>query len=171
MKRLALIGTRKLPRHEVGRLQSAAMYYAEQGCTLLSGNAEGCDQAYGLGVNLFRPEALELYLPWPSYEHKWIVEGNVLFQAAQATREEIDLAELASAFGWDSIRETIRPLFIRNAMMAMRCDQVVAYPNLYRRGWGGTGHTMRCAGRLGKPVWFVQEQRWWHSRDGMPVAA
>lgn len=170
MSIIACVGTRALPRYMHGQLESAGMYYVEQGHTLISGNAVGTDQAYQLGGSIADATRVIICLPWDSYENKAIIPGNQVLHAGQAAYEERELAQQASLHDWSRMKSPMRLLFIRNAMIASRCtDTVFANPNVTRIGWGGTGHTMRCAALLNKKVWLVMHQRWWNIHEGTPI--
>jgi hypothetical protein len=155
-------------------LVSIGAFYAEQGFTLCTGNAPGADQLFALGGSSIDPAMVELYLPWANFERRAITEGNKIFQASQALPRHVELAR-ASAPGFDEgIRDTVKPLLIRDAMIVYRFDDpvdlVLAWPNFTKRGWGGTGHAMRTAAALGIPVFLLNRWCYWNFLEGMPVA-
>jgi hypothetical protein len=91
---------------------------------------------------------VELYLPWKSFNIKAAIPGQKFWTADQATSRHIALAQKAHP-NWPALSRAARKLMIRNAMIIARFDKpvdfVVAMPNQARRGWGGTGHAIRCA--------------------------
>lgn len=145
----------------------------EDGFIVSSGNAPGSDQLYALGASLVNPTRVELYLPWANFEKKSVMAGNKVWLASQATERHVELAASASP-GWDyGVRETVKPLMIRNAMIVARFGDpvrlVLAYPSYRKHGWSGTGHTMRVAAALGIPVWLVDRGRYWNPVEGQPI--
>jgi len=152
-------------------LEALGMHYAERGFVIASGNAPGSDQLYALGASSVRPENVELYLPWHSFEKQVVVEGNKVWVAAQAQERHIELAE-AAAPAWGYMRDSVRQLMVRNAMIVYRWAEpvslVLAYPDYTKRGWSGTGHGMRVAASLGIPIWLVDRGEYWNPAQGMP---
>lgn len=169
---IACVGRRDLRQSEKLYLESIGAKLAEQGWVITSGNAPGSDQSYAMGANLIAAEHVELYLPWKTFEKKWIDERNKVWVATQAWERHIELAASASP-GWDyNVRETVKPLMIRNAMIVYRWGEpvqmVYAYPDCTKHGWSGTGHTMRVAAALGIPVFMINRGCFWNPADGMP---
>jgi hypothetical protein len=169
---VACIGRRDLKLSEKCYLESVGALLAERGFTVCSGNAPGSDQAYAHGANLVDGRRVELYLPWATFERKWVDKHNTVWLASQAWPKHVELAASASP-GWDrGVRETVKPLMIRNAMIIFRwgqpVDRVLAYPDCTKHGWSGTGHAMRVAATLGVPVWLVNKGRFWEPTEGMP---
>jgi len=144
---IACVGSRSVPAvSDRDYLTSIGAFYVEQGFTLTTGNAPGADQLFALGGSTVDPTKVELYLPWQSFEHHAIIEGNKVFHAGQALEKHVELARDGSP-GFDyGMRGTVKPLFIRNAMILYRfgekVDLVLAWPNFHQHGWGGTG--TRC---------------------------
>jgi hypothetical protein len=169
---IACVGRRDLRQSEKLYLESIGASYAEQGCTIVSGNAPGSDQSYALGASLVDGTLVELYLPWPNFERKAVLTGNKFWNASQAWERHVELATQASP-GWDHIRDTVKPLCIRNAMIIYRwgtpVDLVIAYPDCSKHGWSGTGHSMRIAASLGIPVWLANKNTFWNPLEGLPV--
>ena len=157
---VACIGRRDLKKSEALYLESVGLALVEGGHRIVSGNAPGSDQAFALGASYLDPSRVTLYLPWGSFEKRSGIEGNVLHQVEEATAEHWDLARRAHPT-WDRLAPTVRRLMVRNAMIVKSATVVLAFPDMMKPGFGGTGHAMRCALELGVPVWLLNEQRWW----------
>lgn len=188
MKRVVCIGRRDVAQSDVGYLESIGMRTVEGGDLLISGNGRGSDQMYALGGNRVNAEMVELCLPWPKFEERWIakdpdpshgpdwrgrglVGGNRIRLASQATFQHVQLANWFCLADLSRLSQGTQKLMVRNAMMLIaedgsKSDVVLANPNMRARGWGGTGHTMRMAGYLNIPVWLVNRSRWWNPDEG-----
>lgn len=168
---VACIGRRDLSHSERSYLESYGSLLAEQGHSMTSGNAPGADQAFHLGFSMVdtRCKRSELYLPWRNFEARMLLPGQRCWLAAQATDRHREAAQAAHPI-FEQLRPAAQSLLIRNAMIVLRfdtpVDQVVAWPNLDKRGWGGTGHAMRIAAAHEIPVFVLQRQRWWNPRRG-----
>ena len=144
------------------------------GDLLVSGNAPGVDQMAALGGNTVNPERVELCLPWETFESKWVMEhprGNQVRLAEGALMSHVQLANQHCLGDFSRIRQGVQKLLIRNAMMLLTAldelsDIVIAWPNMEKDGWSGTGHTIRMAGYLGIPVWLANQSRWWGVEEG-----
>jgi hypothetical protein len=169
-KAVACIGRRDLTLAQRTYLESVGMHYAEQGYIITSGNAPGADQAFALGASTVNPDLVELYLPWRNFNAKDAIPGQKFWTADQALPEHIEVAKGAHS-RWEYLKDSVRKLMIRNAMIVMRfgcpVQQVVAFPNNQKLGWGGTGHGVRCAGMVDVPVFLLNEQRYWSVTEGM----
>lgn len=169
---IACGGHRELIISEKLYLASIGASYAEQGHTIVSGNAPGADQAYVIGASEVDPGLVELYLPWPTFEKAKIKPGNRFWTADQAWPRHIELASAASP-GWDHVAPAGRLLCIRNAMVLFRwgqpADRFIALPDRTSHGWGGTGHAMRVAASLGIPVWLADRHHYWNPLEGLPT--
>ena len=157
------------------------MFYAEQGCTIVTGNAHGADQSFALGANMVSPALVELCLPWQMYNHHAIIlpverhdangrpdgeyPGNTVLLADHASPEQRAMAERAHS-AWANLKDGTRRLLTRNALICHNIQFLLAHPNLQKDGWGGTGHTMRIAAMLGIPVWMTNLWKWWNPADG-----
>ena len=158
------------------------MRTVEGGDLLVSGNSPGADQAYARGGGLIDPSRVELCLPYPGFEHTQfrptIIEapdpgygencysGNVVRIANRsATKDHWRIASWMLP-SFERQRTTVQQLYVRNVMMLLGADgevadSVIAWPDREKKGWGGTGHTMRCARYLKIPVWLAELGRWW----------
>lgn len=157
------IGTRQVAGWLSTLCEAYGRFYAEQGFRVATGNARGADQAYALGADLVHPSLVDLYLPWPSYESKAVIEGNRIFLPEQATAEHRELAKEAHPT-WGRLSSAEQRLMIRNAMAVRGMGSapaagVVALPNYGKPGLGGTGHGIRVAKLLRLPVLILPENR------------
>ena len=168
---VACIGRRDLTHAQRSELESCGAQLAEGGHSMTSGNAPGADQCFHLGFCMVDVECQrsELYLPWRGFERSHLLPGQRCWLADQATQRHREVARAAHP-AFDRLKPAVQNLMIRNAMIVMRfdtpVDQVVAFPNSDKRGWGGTGHGIRIAGSLSIPVWLQHQQRWWEPVEG-----
>jgi hypothetical protein len=170
---VACIGRRDLSPWERSYLEGYGAWLAAEGHRMTSGNAPGADQSFHLGfceVDI-HCERSELYLPWASFEERQLLPGQRCWLASQALLGHIEAARAAHPI-FDGLRPAVQSLMIRNAMIVLRFDRpvdmVTAYPNVAKRGWGGTGHAIRVAGAAGVPVFLLNLQRWWDPVEGTP---
>jgi len=151
-------------------LEAVGEFYARRGYIVVSGNAIGADQAYARGANRVAPQLVELFLPWASYEQQAIHPENSVRTADQALPIHIEMAQ-AAAPAWDSMRQSVRRLMIRNAMVIYRWGDpvslVCAEPSYHKPGWSGTGHGIRIATTLGIPVHLISRGCLWNPNEGM----
>jgi hypothetical protein len=162
--RIAFTGTRDLSVSQRIYCESVGAFYAEEGakrggCTLISGNAKGADQSFLLGGMSLHLECIhfELWLPWPDYEKKGIIGFEQIGLALQATPEQERYAYWAHP-AWDFLAAPVRLLMIRNVLIVWTADLVIAHPDTKKKGWGGTGHTIRVAEMLRKPVFLCNRE-------------
>ena len=145
--RIACIGTREIVSDERRMLEEIGAWLVSMGYIISTGNALGSDQAFARGGNSVNPAAVELWLPWESYERAARVPGNVVHKSPQLWMHELSQLEHPA---WDRLSQGARRLHARNAGIVKGCTLVVALPGLSRPG--GTGQGMRLAKRLGIPV-------------------
>ena len=149
-----------------------------------AGNAPGVDQAFQLGVNFVDPTRLTLCLPWPGFEPRsivepadWTYDATSSVQSAGNTVLDIklhgearhwQLAQDAEWGYWERLGPAAQKLYCRNAMIVDGCTVLLAWPDVSKKGWGGTGHTMRCAEVLDIPVYLLEYSWWWDPKSGQP---
>jgi hypothetical protein len=156
------IGSRETPPGVLDLMVRAASQLGTQGWVLRTGMAGGADQAFYRGVRAYG--ALELYLPWPSFEADarspaGAAEQFVLEQPTPAAYE------LAARFhpAWSRLAQSVRRLHARNCHQVLGPD--LASPvrlvlcwtpdgSLDGRGQrvGGTGQALRIAHHYGIQV-------------------
>jgi len=144
-------------------LISCGEYLRGAGCSMTHGGAKGSDWLFETGfITAPGPAPMEVYLPWMQRR-----DAGILFTADQAWPVHAELAELAHP-AWRMLRPAVRKLMVRNAMLLERfgrpVDALWAFPDKSRRGWGGTGHTMRVASLLNIPVILLPDCERWDGR-------
>lgn len=161
---IAMVGCRELSKSQWMYCESVGAFYAEKGVerggvTICSGNAPGADQAFVMGAMLIHYECVrfQLYLPWPTFEHRAVIGFEETFHADMASDEQRNYAEWAHP-AWHRCRDAVRLLFVRNAQIVWNAHLVVAHPDVTKRGWGGTGHAIRVARMRGVPVYLCNRE-------------
>ncbi len=154
------IGSRKTPPAILALMRSIATGLAEQGWVLRTGLARGADQAFYCGTPFGR--AVELYLPWPSFEKTARRPDPHEFVLAEPS--EAALA-IASRFhpAWCSLTHGVQRLHGRNTHQILGAD--LATPARFVLCWtpdgsldgrgpqsGGTGQALRIAHDYGISV-------------------
>jgi len=156
------IGSRETPPDVLDLIVRVASRLSTQSWVLRTGMAGGADQAFYRGANAHG--ALELYLPWPSFEagarspaHE--AEQFVLWQPNPAAYE------LAARFhpAWSRLAQSVRRLHARNCHQVLGPD--LASPARFVLCWtpdgsldgrgrrvGGTGQALRIAHHHGIQV-------------------
>jgi predicted Rossmann-fold nucleotide-binding protein len=132
-RRVVCVGRRD-PTHEERELCSRiGGHLAGRGFIVVTGNANGADQAFAAGANAVDPRLVELHIPWRGHN-----QGNV--------HPENAVIELSAEkpTGRDAVA---RALHSRNqSMIRSGPVQVVALPRRKEGApTGGTAHTMRLA--------------------------
>jgi len=159
---IACIGKRELTRSEFTYLESCGTKLAEEVHVITTGNAPGADQAFALGASVVDPASVELYLPWTGFEIKKAIPGQKFWTADDAEPKHLTAAQEAHP-AWNQCSQGAQKLLVRNAMLILRfdrkVDQVMAYPNVEKRGWGGTGHAIRVAYNHDIKVHLLNEAR------------
>ena len=150
------IGSRKAPEQILEYMKKLAIGFAEQGCTLRSGGAEGSDKAFENGV-LLRRGRIELYLPWPGYV-KPVRQNNVILSVPAPGA--YDLAKL-SCDNWDERKNSHKSLLARNAhiLLGVELNNPVDVVFYYNCGSGGTNHTLSMAKKLDIPTINVEDRK------------
>ena len=119
---------------------------------LNSGNAKMADHAFARGANFVDPSTVYLYLPDTYHYPEHVVDGNHVI-----TEHPEEWKRLAREHHgkYDAFSQKTKNLFNRNAGIIIDSEVVFAFP-----GWkpwgGGTGHGMKIAFTLGKPVWNLR---------------
>jgi len=158
--RIAFSGSRDLSKVEFLRCESVGAYYgsaiaAAGGGTMISGGADGADLAFFMGAGALGVAdlTLEVWLPWDKYRARNLMGYEHLGYAHQATPELQQVAMWCHP-AWHALTGPVRQLLTRNALIVAGADLLVAHPRTTKRGWGGTGHAIRCAEYLRVPVWL-----------------
>jgi len=118
----------------------------DRGCdTFLCGMARGCDTYFAEAVLRLRDERdpaarLIAMVPCPGQADRWPARDRARYEALLLASDEVRVLEPAYSAGC---------MQRRNRAMAETCDLLVT---VFDGSPGGTAETVRCAGRLGKPV-------------------
>lgn len=155
--RIACIGSRKTPSYVLGWMKDTGAEIVNRGLTLVSGNAEGADQAWAAGGNAVAPSKVELYLPWAAFEHSSIHPDNVVRAFPDEpieTREHYYKLAQDNHTRWYYCTEPAKKLLARNAMIVSNVDVVFGY----LCETGGTRHAFRIAKALGIPAFDVARE-------------
>ena len=156
------IGSRETPPGVLDLMGRVASQLSIQGWVLRTGMAGGADQAFYRGATV--GGALELYLPWPSFEADarspvGAAQQYVLGQPSPAAYE------MAARFhpAWSRLAQSVRRLHARNCHQVLGPD--LASPARFVLCWtpdgsldgrgrrvGGTGQALRIANHHGIAV-------------------
>jgi len=114
-----------------------------RGHILVSGNADGADQAWARGGNSVDPSKVRLYLPWNGYNWEAIHEENdVIIGPDVATAADWADAERFHP-NWIRLSRSVKNLMVRNIQIVRGSALNLCYLNHARMGGGGTGHGVR----------------------------
>jgi hypothetical protein len=156
------IGSRATPPAVLELMTCAASWLSTEGWVLRTGMATGADQAFYRGARAHG--ALELYLPWPTFEADARAPrcGSEQFALEKPTPAAY---ELAARFhpAWSRLTRGVRALHARNAHQVLGVD--LASPARFVLCWtpdgsldgrgqrvGGTGQALRIAHHHGIAV-------------------
>lgn len=168
MKTIAIIGTRfahmkgntfvpGLSPADYDLITRMAFWLVRNGRRVVTGGAEGVDQAAMLGASLGAAangldlkDVLTIYLPWKDYNAELLPAGARIVVGGW-DEEDYRLGRLHPAF--DRVK-SIQKLMLRNAQIIRAADSVTALPRLDAQGMvtGGTAHGVSCANNLKKPL-------------------
>ena len=154
MKKIACIGTRDISDDMRNKLELFGKMIVMRGYELHTGNAIGSDAAFAAGGNRL-PQQVHLHLPWSSYNAGLINPQNVLHVAHSSA-----MATLAASChpAYAACSQGTKKLLTRNASIVNAADVVVYFLNDSRPGGGGTGHGVRIASTLNKPLLQIKEE-------------
>lgn len=156
------IGSRATPPAVLELMTRAASWLSTEGWVLRTGMATGADQAFYGGAST--RGALELYLPWPTFEADAHAPncGSEQFVLGQPTAAAY---ELAARFhpAWSRLTRAVRALHARNAHQVLGAD--LQSPARFVLCWtpdgsldgrgqrvGGTGQALRIAHHHDIPI-------------------
>lgn len=159
--RIAFIGTREIDepftKKEHFEIYLKRLVELSTEDIVCTGAAVGCDQV-AAKIHLRRGGSVELFLPWSSYEEKFVRRAYDLFP------EKLKVRVLRSddTLAYESVKthpasNKLKPgaikLHARNYLIIEGCEKVVALPR-WKRGKpeGGTAQGIRLAKELNIPV-------------------
>jgi len=123
---------------------------------IISGNANGADSLFAQGANLVNSKLVSLYLPEMNHNKIHICIDNEIFDQANNPEWAQIAAEYHSYYNY--LTPYVKRLFNRNVGIILNSDCVIALPNMAKKGWGGTGHSMRIADAYGKPILNISKE-------------
>lgn len=138
------IGSRKTPGYILSTMIAVGEYLAEKGWTLNTGACIGADQAFVKGA-LKKGGTVNLFLPWHSYEKKWIngLRGNVNIIVFDPAKHE-DAVKSVYKFhpAAQNLKRSVLALHARNYLILDDVKFTVCYtPG--GKTVGGTGQAIR----------------------------
>lgn len=145
---VACIGKRDLLVKEFELCKSIGMYLAKTCNEINSGNADGADNAFASGANLIDPRRVNLYLPWPKYNLKYIHADNNVIKKPEKFWD-VEASKYHEA--WHLCNNAAIAMHARNFGLTYKSDMVLAFLNYNRPGYGGTGLGWRVAVRNNIP--------------------
>jgi len=147
-KAYAGVGARHAPPEVLKELNHLAKYYANEGYTLRSGSADGCDSAFERGCS-FVGGKMEIFLPWRGFN------GNLspLFTPPPLAYRIAEKYHPA----WNNLSPAVKKLMARNSqqILGKDCNQPCEFVLCYTKGGklvGGTSQALRIAIDLNIPV-------------------
>lgn len=142
--KVACIGTRELKsQSDKDLLYQIGRWLAQQGITVVSGNAVGSDQMYAKGANDIDPKLVELWLPWASYNVEAVRSGNNVHVLGLYKQEWEIMSSMHPM--WSMINLAVKKLMMRNIRIVKGCAQVIGLPSIDKPWGGGTGMGMKLA--------------------------
>jgi hypothetical protein len=154
MSDYAGIGSRKLSEPQLEVCREVARRAAAAGWRLHTGACIGADQAFAKGA-IEAGGAVTLYLPWRSYEEKWVTQAYNHGALVLVLSEDDHEAWTSVALHPKAhlLSNGARALHARNFCIIRESSWVAAYPLLNQYGnRGGTGHGMLLAKKKGIPI-------------------
>ena len=144
MQIYAGIGARNTPKYILSIMKDIGIYLAGEGWTLNTGAAKGADQSFTEGA-LKGKGTVNLFLPWPTYENKWVshLHGNVNITVFNP-EEHFSAVQSVHNFhpAGKNLKSSVCALHARNYLILNGIKFVVCYtPN--GKIVGGTGQAIR----------------------------
>jgi len=138
------IGSRKTPNYILSIMKSVGEYLAEKGWTLNTGACIGADQTFAEGA-LKKGGTVNLFIPWPSYEKRWIsgLHGNVNITVFNADKHK-DAIESVYKYHpiGRNLKRSVVSLHARNYLILENVKFAVCYTTDGKAS-GGTGQAIR----------------------------
>ena len=152
MKRVAMIGSRRVNDKQFSYMTSVAKAFAKRNWVICTGCAEGADYASMLGAD---KDHLDVYLPWKSYNShiQDLVPARYVTFSKFKHQEWIDSVHKYHPAP-ERLSRGAMSLHARNFGILNGVDAVVAMP-ISDTDTGGTGQGMRIARELGIPLFVV----------------
>lgn len=145
-------------------MEKIGLLLAQNGYTLLSGNADGADQAFARGANLENPTKVTLFLPWGNFNPEAVHEKNEIVVFADLKKQNPELYRKAQRYTRDlhpaplALSHGARLCLSRNSMQILGptldnpIDFVICWtPGKTELTKGGTSQALRIAKQHGVP--------------------
>ena len=159
MKAYAGIGSRETPEEFKTLIRVLALNLASKGYALNTGLAIGADQSFIEGAVLI-DGFINLYLPWKSYERKWLEALLKKYNSEKINITVYDRIRHEDAYNsvekyhprgkW--LKRPVVCLHARNYLIIKDVEFVICYTRDGKDS-GGTGQGIRIARDLNKPVY------------------
>ena len=161
MKMYAGIGTRKTPSHIIDIMYKTAIILSINGFVCNTGAAKGAEQIFAKGA-VSGNGLVNLMLPWPSYEKKWIdnliklhPEKVLKWLLAKSNKEAFESVRLHPSY--TTLSQAVIKLHARNFMILKKAQFVVCYTPGGKE-IGGTGQAIRIAKSLDIIIYNLGDQ-------------
>ena len=153
-KTYAGIGSRDVPKWVEELIIKTGTWLAQNGYTLRSGGANGCDLAFEKGCDLVNGKK-EIYLPW----YKFNYSTSQLYLPSRILEYEGVEIEFARKYHpcFDKLSDGAKKLQIRNSYQVLGndletpCHFIICYTK-NGNGSGGTGQALRIAKDYNIPI-------------------
>ena len=145
------IGSRKTPEHILKRMENIGAWLASLGYTLRSGGAQGADQAFEKGCDIF------------DGEKDILLAGDAIKSSSDWAYSEARKYIPDNRPPFDSWKPYTRGLIVRNMMQILGrngnepADFVICWTPASLVDGGGTGYAIRCAVAHGIPVYNLKD--------------
>lgn len=150
---IALVGARDAPSEALDFFRSLAAFIVRRGGMVVTGGAEGVDQAAIDGGNEEDPSHVSVILPWNRYNTRLHPQNRVRVNIV--TQRQIDLVNKALPYA-GNLRPSHLSLHARNVAIVDESAAVVAWPSPRTNG---TRCTMEVARLLNRPVSDVSDPK------------
>ena len=118
--RYAGIGARKTPKDMLAVMRTIGKINAKAGRKLLTGAAEGADDAFMQGHREVTDNNLEAFIPWNGYEG--YSQFKQSFVHAEITQEALNMASEIYDRDWTLINQGVANLMARNMYQILGKD-------------------------------------------------
>lgn len=142
------VGSREVDGDMQAWIASTGALLVRNDYVIISGNAEGADQAWQTGGNSVDPARVIVCQPWHGYNMQALHPRNHVRQVRGVSHStRVHLAEVAAAVHprWVSLSRSDRDLHIRNVFLCEGSAGILGAPNHKKAGGGGTGMSIRLA--------------------------
>lgn len=156
MKAYAGIGSRNVPEHVLDNIFRLSVFLSNNGYTLRSGAADGCDTAFEVGCDSVDCAEKEIYLPWRYFKKRTSCRGIIVVDVLKNYKTAQGLAAKYHP-AWRNLSIGGKKLHTRNVyqIRGMDLNSPVDFVVCYTSNGGdigGTGQAIRIAESMGIPI-------------------